>query len=304
MENKVEEKATVVDPMDPHDPKNPALKIKMKHRTYWIVGVFSAVLVGTIVTAILGAVFLNQRSSSRSTSGFAYGWNNAASGSYDAAKKYRKGNSIYTFSTDEPATLTSITVEKEDAYLVFPKSNNQQSVLSLDATFNGDSSGIRGIYLPTLYADIAARSFTSLPALQEIHFGSYTNAEQSVLQNIHEYACSDNATLTSVTFASNLSSLGAYAFTNDIALTTLDFSKTSLRSLGEGAFANCTSLTNISFPSTIVSLPKNLFQGDTKLTTIHFAGSQETWSALTKEADWNAGTNLQEIICQNGTITL
>ena len=302
MENKT--KVISTEELDPHDPKNPLLQIKMRHRTYWIVGAISLVLTGTIVTAVLGAVFLQNRVSARAPSQFAYGWNQSPSGSYDTNRQFRKDTSIYTFSPNDSGLLTSIAVEKEDAYLVFPKSNDQKTVLRVHSSFTGDASGIEGIYLPTLYTEVAASSFSGLSSLKEIHFSSETNANQSNQQSLQDYALSDNPALSSVTFASSLSTLGAYAFTNDISLTVLDFSKTSLRSLGEGAFSHCTSLESVSFPSSLISLPKGLFQNDAKLTTIYFSGSKETWSALTKAEGWNEGTSLTQIVCQNGTLTL
>ena len=65
-------------------------------------------------------------------------------------------------------------------------------------------------------------------------------------------------------------------------------------SIDKRAFAQCRNLETIFIPASVEELGPELFNGITRQVTIKYAGSEEQWAAIEKDADWNKGaSNLQ-----------
>lgn len=70
----------------------------------------------------------------------------------------------------------------------------------------------------------------------------------------------------------NLTEIGAYAFANNVALTTVNVANnTVLETLGENAFAGCEALESFQLPKTIDTLPASVFKGCKALRSLTFA---------------------------------
>ncbi len=79
-----------------------------------------------------------------------------------------------------------------------------------------------------------------------------------------------NSLLTTVKFGKNLESIGNWAFSGS-KLTSVDFSKTKLKTIGNIAFRN-NNISELVFPSTLESIGSEAFKNN-KLTKVHISGN-------------------------------
>ena len=72
----------------------------------------------------------------------------------------------------------------------------------------------------------------------------------------------------------------------------------------ERAFLNCTNLKSVVIGKSVVRLEVYAFGNCCNLNNITFNGTKSEWEAITKEAYWNANSNINTITCEDGIITL
>lgn len=75
--------------------------------------------------------------------------------------------------------------------------------------------------------------------------------------------------------------------------------------LGASAFYNCSALTDVTIGKGINTIASQAFGFCESLTEIKYTGTMAEWNAITKADLWkNGSTNLTQVICSDGTITL
>ena len=100
------------------------------------------------------------------------------------------------------------------------------------------------------------------------------------------YGCSS---LTSVVIGGSVTSIGKQAFYGCSNLTSVTISNSVAR-IGGGAFVGCSSLTSIVIPVSVTSIGDWAFAGCIGLTGIQYRGTEEQWSAISKEYGWDSDT--------------
>lgn len=66
-------------------------------------------------------------------------------------------------------------------------------------------------------------------------------------------------------------------------------------SIEKRAFAQCRNLETIFIPTSVEELGPELFNNITRTVTIKYAGTEEQWNAIEKDADWNKGAGIISI---------
>ena len=75
--------------------------------------------------------------------------------------------------------------------------------------------------------------------------------------------------------------------------------------LGASAFSHCSALTDVTIGKGINTIASLAFGFCESLTEIKYTGTMAEWNAITKADLWkNGSTNLTQVICSDGTITL
>lgn len=150
------------------------------------------------------------------------------------------------------------------------------------------------------------------------------------LLSLGDYAFSGCEKLETATFrgASNLNYLGKDAFYNCASLTTfavpsdvgeiqtdtfygcvnlktITFANDSiLTKIGDWAFGNCESLENLTLPSTIRTIFNDAFNGCSSLTTLKINANKTAFEQLELKDGWKNGTIFNEIVYNDGSISL
>ena len=70
------------------------------------------------------------------------------------------------------------------------------------------------------------------------------------------------------------------------------------------AFSDSKDITSITIPVNVSSTYEEIFRGCKKLTTINYLGTMEQWSNITLDTYWAEGSNISEVICSDGVITI
>lgn len=99
--------------------------------------------------------------------------------------------------------------------------------------------------------------------------------EEKNITNIGDYAFYDCVNLTEVTVLSTLQTIGANAFSDCPALTTVDLSKSALESVGDYAFNGAAALAEIEFPDTLKTIGNRAFLSS-GLTSVTIPASVES----------------------------
>lgn len=249
-------------------------------------------------------------------------WYSTAAGAYSAEGKRLKGAASFTYekkTTDSSAyySLSSIAISSTSAVtLVLPYAHKGEgdtaysyvlSTADADAASNlfSASPALTTIYQEHFYGYLGSYAFAHLPNLTSVAFGNSTQYTQKVAEG----AFLEDPALVKVTLADTLLSLGQACFAKDIALTSLDFTKTSLAELGSltgtnplGVFEGCAGLTSLSLPSTLKTIGPRCFQG-TGLTSLTYAGTSESWASLNFGDSWK-NESLSSVVCSDKTIAL
>lgn len=69
-------------------------------------------------------------------------------------------------------------------------------------------------------------------------------------------------------------------------------------------FYECTSLESVTLGKNIKRIGDIAFAGCKNLTTLHYHGTMEQWGAVELGFNWNQGTGLTQVICEDGTVPL
>ena len=107
--------------------------------------------------------------------------------------------------------------------------------------------------------------------------------------SIGECAFAGCSSLTSVVIGDGVTSIGNSAFNGCSSLTSVTIPN-SVTSIGNSAFYNCSSLTSIVIPVSVTSIGDWAFAGCIGLTGIQYRGTEEQWSAISKEYGWDSDT--------------
>ena len=120
----------------------------------------------------------------------------------------------------------------------------------------------------------------------------------SSLTNIGAFAFDDCSKLTSISFPSSLTSIGDYAFNGCDGLTgELDLSScTSLTSIGGNAFYYCSGLTSLTLPSSLTSIGDRVFNNCDSITKLEYLGTLEQWLAINMGSLWIDDTSHSLVI--------
>lgn len=286
--------------------ENTKMSPKEKRNTAIILSVLGIVLLGTIITPIIGSLSSVISPSKKTSPSFS--WDTQTPGLYKKDKTFRTNNNVFSLATSNENTyVDSISLTDDDIYLVMPSSvtntdNTKTSLVMLPDKetniFSGNNK-LEGIYFPSLYVSIGDYAFSSMPALKEIKFGSGNG-----VQTLGDYVFKDSTSLSNITFSRNLTTLGRGAFSGATTITSIDFSSTTIKTVGEECFAGCSSLANVTLTTSITSLPARLFKNCSSLTSIIYEGNKNAWNNLSKDSTWSADSSISKIICSDGEINI
>ena len=202
-----------------------------------------------------------------------------------------------------PDTLTQI------AYSAFERCSSLQSIVIPDNvkgiyenTFTSCKS-LKSVSIGKNCATIAPTAFSSTTALEKITVsadnekyssvdGALLNKEKTsiilypksksgefvipdTVTSIADRAFSSCPNLTKITIGANVESVGAYAFSECIALTDVVFKDSTIdkKTIGNYAFYNCRALSNINFGNAVTSIGDYAFVMTESLTSIEFPDS-------------------------------
>lgn len=280
---------------------------KTKRNTMIIGTIGGLILVGTIATALIGH-FANQMRHTANTTPI-LNWNQQKPGTYDENRVFLTNKDVFSIiKNDDTYAVNGVNLTEDAIYLVMPVSFQEEGgpIHSFNVVPDGSkniitslANHLKGVYFPTLYSSLGSYSFSDMPSLEEVAFGSGDGT-----QKLGEGVLSDNPFLKKVTFSKNLLSIGKEAFKNDLGLNEISLLDTKLNVLGEGAFRNCASLSKVHLPSTINRLPADLFNGCPLLADVYYHSTMAAFQNLPKEESWNANSAISSIICTDGTISL
>nr|WP_298762944.1 leucine-rich repeat protein [uncultured Ruminococcus sp.] len=202
-----------------------------------------------------------------------------------------------------PDTLTQI------AYSAFERCSSLQSIVIPDNvkgiyenTFTSCKS-LKSVSIGKNCATIAPTAFSSTTALEKITVsadnekyssvdGALLNKEKTsiilypksksgefvipdTVTSIADRAFSSCPNLTKITIGANVESVGAYAFSECIAMTDVVFKDSTIdkKTIGNYAFYNCRALSNINFGNAVTSIGDYAFVMTESLTSIEFPDS-------------------------------
>lgn len=284
--------------------ENTKMSPKEKRNVAIILSVLAIVVLGTIITPIIGSLSSVISPSKKAMPSFS--WDTQTPGLYKKDKTFRTNENVFSLNKNGDGTyVDSVSLTEDDVYLVMPSSftndNNEKTNLTSLPNKEGNifsgTNKLEGIYFPSLYTSIGNYSFSSMPSLKEVKFGSGDG-----VQVLGDYVFKDSSSLTSVTFSRNLTTLGKGAFEGASSITSIDFSNTSIKTIGEECFSGCSSLSSVYLTTSITSLPKNLFKSCSALTSITYEGTVNAWNNLSKDSSWNASSSIAKIVCSDGII--
>ncbi len=289
--------------------------VKGNKNGYIIIGVFSGVAALLISLSVLGAYAPSILGSNNNNKSY-LNWVTTNPGFYDKNKTLLKnddGSSAGSFAlskkTDiaskEYYVLSGITAPDNGVYLVLPSSYSNVAIEEI-ADFdegnifdNGSSRDVEEIYFKSFYFKVGANALRNVSSLKKVAFAN----SQSKKQTLGAYCLANNLALTEISFASSLTSLEEGALSWNSGLTTLDFSKTSLSSIGVDAFKNTTNLTVLSLPSSLSSIGDNFLNGSS-LTKIDYLGNKADWEKISLSDNAFAGSLVSVIACLDGDIEI
>ena len=117
------------------------------------------------------------------------------------------------------------------------------------------------------------------------------------------------AGLTSVTIEPGNTKLEGQMFYGCSSLTEIIIPEGVL-TIKDRAFVNCPALTHIVIPKSLTSLGRYLFEDSLALTSVEYNGTKAQWNAIASDATpwgdllWCDYSNITQVICSDGTITL
>ena len=125
-------------------------------------------------------------------------------------------------------------------------------------------------------------------------------AEGSQCTSIGSYAFSSCISLTSITIGESVTSVGSSAFRYCISLTSVTI-PSSVTSIGSYAFRECSSLTSLTIPENVTSIGNGAFYDCTYLTEINYNATNADNLASSNYVFYNAGQDGTGITVNIGT---
>lgn len=134
-------------------------------------------------------------------------------------------------------------------------------------TFRGCTS-LEEVYLPDSVTFIGISAFENCSSLRRVHGGNIITIESSAFRNAGQ--------LESFIFPHTLANLNAYAFSGCSSLSSIEFTGTSLETIGLYAFSGCSSLSEVILPSGLRTVQNHAFDGCTILSRVELPEGLET----------------------------
>ena len=123
------------------------------------------------------------------------------------------------------------------------------------------------------------------------------------LISIGDYAFFKCISLTSITIPNSVTSIGESAFYRCSGLSSITIPN-SVTSIGVGAFENCSGLSSITIPNSITSIGSYAFSGCSSLTSITYTGTIAQYNAITKGRSWHSGVPATVVHCTDGDASI
>lgn len=135
------------------------------------------------------------------------------------------------------------------------------------------ATGLLSCELPSSLKTIGVSAFEGASALESV-------ALPKSLQILSERAFASDVSLQSVSFAgTSLTTIGAYGFYHDVALTSLAL-PSGLTTLGEHALEGCSKLASLRLPKSVTSVGANCFASDAALSIAYYEGNPSDYSYI------------------------
>jgi hypothetical protein len=195
-------------------------------------------------------------------------------------------NTYLLESIEIPRNVTSIgeyAFENARALEYVTFEDNSQLELIREGAFKYTKSLI-SIEIPSSVTTIGENAFEADPFADDgdpSDLLTVTFGPNSQLETIGVAAFAGASSLENITIPTNVTSIGAYAFSGATALINVFFSGNSLlETIGEAAFSGASSLENITIPSNVISIGENAFGDTTALTSVFFRENSQLETIL------------------------
>ncbi len=170
-------------------------------------------------------------------------------------------------------------VQWNDGNTSNPRTVTVQGTATYTATFEETISGTCGTYVNWYFNEctgalriVGAGAMTNYSSYSDVPWYTYRESITSVsiantVTTLGSYVFDNYSNLTSVSLGTGITFIGNYAFCNCDKLTSITI-PTSVTSIGTDAFYNCSALTSLTIPSSVTSIKAYAFYYCTGLTSI------------------------------------
>lgn len=121
------------------------------------------------------------------------------------------------------------------------------------------------------------------------------------VETIGNMAFTECGSLESIEFPDTVKEIGEYAFSHCASLKSVVLPK-NLTTLSYQAFADCESLESVTVSKNTRVLGKYCFKDCPKLKTIYYEGTMEQWGMVVTKDAFFGDTDIERIVCSDGTI--
>ena len=170
-------------------------------------------------------------------------------------------------------------VQWNDGNTTNPRTVTVQGTATYTATFEETINGTCGTYVNWYFNEctgalriVGAGAMTNYSSYSDVPWYTYRESITSVsiantVTTLGSYVFDNYSNLTSVSLGTGITFIGNYAFCNCDKLTSITI-PTSVTSIGTDAFYNCSALTSLTIPSSVTSIKAYAFYYCTGLTSI------------------------------------